>query len=92
LYKLAPAVDPTVDDTNSVSQQSLDCERDFAPLEERRFGRLVHDVRVGRDIVIQSESGTETADEQITGAIAQISQSAIELAYLGSLERRDIVR
>jgi hypothetical protein len=85
-------VDTTADEVNAFPQQALDGDCGLAPLEKRSMRWLAHAVRILGHVVVKVEPRAESADEEIPGSVAQVSQPSVELAGLRSGQIGRIVR
>ena len=91
-YEFPPTVDTTADEVNASAQQALDGGCGLAPLEKRSLRRVVHAVSILGHVVVKVEPRAESADEEITGSVVQVSQPSVELAGLRSGQIGRIVR
>jgi hypothetical protein len=76
------AIRPTLEDLDAGSQQTLDCDSRHSAFEERAQRRIVHTECVVRHIVVQRHPWCEYTDQQVSGTIIEISDSALKLANL----------
>ena len=72
----------TLDELDASSQHALDCDSRHSAFEERAQRRMVHAECVVRHVVVQHHPWAEYADQQVSGAIIEITNPPLKLANL----------